>query len=51
MAVTYRVLTEDDWDEWVATGAIAFLDDIENAAAWADPIRPHAPVGTQSRRL
>lgn len=40
MAITYRVLTEDDWDQWVATGAIAFLNDIENAAAWADPIRP-----------
>ena len=40
MAITYRVLTEDDWDEWIATGALAFLDDIENAAAWADPIRP-----------
>ena len=40
MAITYRMLTEDDWDEWIATGAIAFLDDIENAAAWGDPIRP-----------
>ena len=40
MAITYRVLTEDDWDEWVATGAIAFLDDVENAATWADAIRP-----------
>ncbi|MCY3881699.1 MAG: GNAT family N-acetyltransferase [Chloroflexi bacterium] len=40
MAITYRVFAEDDWDQWVAAGAIAFLDDIENATAWADPIRP-----------
>ncbi|MXZ88597.1 MAG: GNAT family N-acetyltransferase [Dehalococcoidia bacterium] len=40
MSITYRVLTEDDWDEWVATGALAFLDDVENAAAWAASVRP-----------
>ena len=40
MGITYRVLTEDDWDEWVATGALAFLDDVENAAAWAESVRP-----------
>ena len=40
MAITYRVLSEDDWDQWVATSALAFLDDIDNAAAWSDPIRP-----------
>lgn len=40
MAISYRVLTEDDWDEWVATSSLAFLDDIENAAAWSEPIRP-----------
>ena len=40
MSITYRPLTADDWDEWVATGALAFLDDVENAAAWAESIRP-----------
>ena len=40
MSITYRVLTEDDWDEWVATGALAFLDDVENAAVWAESVRP-----------
>ena len=40
MSITYRPLTADDWDEWVATGALAFLDDVENAAVWAESIRP-----------
>lgn len=41
MAITYRVLTEDDWDEWVAGNARGFLEDPEGALAWAEPIRPH----------
>ena len=40
MSITYRPLTADDWDDWVATGALAFLDDVENAAIWAENIRP-----------
>ncbi len=39
MAITYRVLNEDDWDEWVASGALAFLEDPEGASQWADVIR------------
>ena len=41
MPIDYRLLTEDDWDEWVAGNARGFLDDAEGASAWAEPIRPH----------
>ncbi len=40
MAITYRVLTEDDWDEWVAGDARGFLSDIEVAAETNAPGRP-----------
>ena len=41
MAITYRPLTDADWDEWVAGNARGFLNDPEGATAWAEPIRPH----------
>ena len=40
MAITYRVLTEDDWDEWVAGNARGFLSDIEVAAEMNAQARP-----------
>ncbi len=40
MAITYRGLIESDWDERVATGALAFLHDIEDVAASAERVRP-----------
>ncbi len=41
MAITYRRLTEEDWDEWVVGNARGFLEDTEAASTEADPIRPH----------
>ena len=40
MAITYRLLSEDDWDEWVASNARGFLSDIAVAAEFNVQDRP-----------
>ncbi len=40
MAITYRIPTEADWDDWVRITSREFLGDLGEGSFWADVIRP-----------
>ena len=40
MAITYRTLTEADWDDWVTANARGFLEEPSHTADWSARVRP-----------
>ena len=40
MAIAYRTLTGDDWDDWVTANARGFLEEPSHTADWSARVRP-----------